>query len=68
MILVIAGNFHEYANWVREHVGLNAVYISHADKLRGLDFKKHELVFYGTWKERSDAGEIIRLSDTPGTR
>lgn len=72
--LVVAGNYSQYRHYCREN-GLvpdskQACYVNSADRLRGRS--EYELVYCGTYLERSDLHEIklmdLRISFKPVKR
>ena len=60
MIAVVAGNFKQYANFIREN-DLNTkeyFYVSSFEKILGL--RQLNYVLYGTYYEREDFNKIER--------
>ena len=56
--LILAGNYHEYENYLREsgEDRRNSTYVSNHLVLKGM--RDFELVPYGTFYERNDIHEI----------
>jgi len=56
-IFVIAGNNHEYSNYIRDKNRPDYFYVSGIDYLKG--YRQPRGVFIGTWYLRQDAADII---------
>lgn len=60
-IFVLSGNISEFQDYRKQHEDIadQLTYISNYESLRG--FQNPEGIAIGTWKERPDIGEILRI-------
>lgn len=62
-IYVVAGSQAEYQDCLRAmrtHPQA-AVFVDHADRLRGIAIEPGQVVYFGTYMQRPDLAEIVRL-------
>lgn len=62
MIIVLAGNYNEYLDYLKLE-GLNhevAIYVDRPENFLGLEYSEKDVVMYGTFKDRRDANTLHR--------